>query len=323
MTDTALKERLARELAPIEGALARAADALPEPVRPVARHILEAGGKRLRPFLTILMARLLGNDGADVYDLAVSMEMLHAATLLHDDVLDDAASRRGHAAAHTVFAITPTILAGDALLAGANARVAAFGDARLCRCFATATSETAAGEILEIAAQRRVDVSAEEYAAIVRGKTACLIAAACEMGALAADAAPEQLAAAADYGLNLGMAFQMVDDALDFAPAASTGKPTAGDVREGKFTPPLRFYRLSLPENERAAFDAAFACGWMTEKDAAGIAERVREAGYDRLTRQEAEGYLELARAALQRLPDGPERPVLLAMTDYVRDREK
>lgn len=321
MPETLLKQRLAEELPPIGAALARATEKLPEPVRPVARHILEAGGKRLRPFLTVLMARLLGDGGERIYDLAVTMEMLHAATLLHDDVLDGAASRRGKAAAHTSFGVTQAILAGDALLSGANAQVADFGDPRLCRCFSTATSETAAGEILEIAAQRRVDVSAEEYAAIVRGKTAALIAAACELGALAANASAEAVKAAADYGENLGMAFQIVDDALDFAPEEETGKPTGGDVREGKLTPPLRFYRLNLAENERAAFDAAFVCGLMSAADAAEISLRVREGGFDRRARDEAQDYLKAARAALLRLPDGPERPVLLEMTDYVRDR--
>lgn len=321
MPDTLLQQRLAQELPVVNAALRRATERLPEPVRPVVRHILEAGGKRLRPFLTILMARLLGERGERIYDLAVTMEMLHAATLLHDDVLDDAANRRGKPAAHTRFGVAQAILAGDALLSGANAQVADFDDPRLCRCFSIAASETAAGEILEIATQRRVDVSAEEYAAIVRGKTAALIAASCEMGALAAGAPPDAVADAAGYGENLGMAFQIVDDALDFAPETETGKPTGGDVREGKLTPPLRFYRLHLSENERATFDAAFVCGMMSAADAADISARVCEGGFDRRAREEAGEYLETARAALLRLPDAPERRVLLEMTDYVRDR--
>lgn len=322
MPEPLLKKLLAQELEPINAALARAAQKLPEPVRPVARHILEAGGKRLRPFLTVLMARLFGNESKGIYNLAVTMEMLHAATLLHDDVLDDAANRRGKPAAHTRFGIAQTILAGDALLAAANAQVASFDDPRLCSCFSTATSETAAGEILEIAALRRVDVSDEEYAAIVRGKTAILISASCELGALASGAAADAVSAAAKYGENLGMAFQMVDDALDFAPESETGKPTGGDVREGKLTSPLRLYRLSLPENGRAAFDAAFVCGLMSESDVAEISLRVREGGFDQRAREEACSYLEAARTALKRLPAGTEREALLEMTDYVRDRK-
>lgn len=323
MATLLLKARLALELPPINAALNRAARALPEAVRPVAQHIFDAGGKRLRPLLTVLTARLCGYDDEDIYDLAVTLEMLHAATLLHDDVLDNAATRRGQPAAHTLFDVTPTILAGDALLSHANSMVADYGDPRLCRCFSEATSRTATGEILEIAAQRRVGTSAEQYEEIVRGKTAWLIRAACQMGALRAGAPDALVEAAAAYGENVGMAFQMVDDALDFAPESETGKPTGGDVREGKLTPPLRMYRGSLSENERAAFDGAFAAGLMTAADAEAIAGRIRAAGYDVRTRQQAEQFLDRAREALLCLPDRPERALMLQMADYVRDRKK
>ena len=318
-----LKARLALELPGINRALNKAVDTLPEPVRPVARHIFDAGGKRLRPLLTVLTSRLLGNGSKNIQDLAITLEMLHAATLLHDDVLDNAMSRRGKPAAHTIFDVSSVILAGDALLAGANALVANYGDTRLTRCFSEATSRTAAGEILEIAAQRRVDSSSADYEEMVRGKTAWLIRAACEMGALAAGADDASVAAAAAYGENLGMAFQMVDDALDFAPESITGKPTGGDVREGKLTPPLRLYRDSLSTEERSAFDAAFCAGLMTEADAASIAESIRQAGYDDAVRRQADEFLDAARQALETLPDRPERELMRQMADYVRDRKK
>jgi len=318
-----LKARLALELPGINRALDRAVDTLPEPVRPVARHIFDAGGKRLRPLLTVLTSRLMGNESKGIQDLAITLEMLHAATLLHDDVLDNAVSRRGKPAAHTLFDVSSVILAGDALLAGANALVASHGDTRLTRCFSEATSRTAAGEILEIAAQGRVDSTSADYEEMVRGKTAWLIRAACEMGALAAGADDASVAAAATYGENLGMAFQMVDDALDFAPESVTGKPTGGDVREGKLTPPLRLYRDSLNAEERSAFDAAFCAGLMTEADAADIAERIRQAGHDNAVRRQADEFLDAARQALETLPDRPERELMRQMADYVRDRKK
>ena len=318
-----LKARLGRELPAINKALQDAVDALHPSVQPVARHIFDAGGKRLRPLLVILLARLLGHDGGDIYPLAASMEMLHAATLLHDDVLDNADSRRGREAAHIRFGVAVTILAGDALLASANSCVARYDDPALCRCFSQATSRTAAGEILEIASQRHVDVGAETYADIIRGKTAWLIRASCEMGALRAGGNVMQVAAAAEYGENLGMAFQLVDDALDFADSGETGKPTAGDVREGKLTPPLRLYRQWLGEEERAAFDAAFVCGLLTEDDARRIAAEVRAQGFDRAAREEAVAYLDKALMALDRLPEGKELDVLRQMAEYVRDRKK
>ena len=232
-----LKARLALELPPINKALSRAAEGLPHPVRPIARHIFEAGGKRLRPLLTILMARLLGYDKKDIYDLAVTMEMLHAATLLHDDVLDNADTRRGKPAAHTIFNATSTILAGDAMLAHANALVAQCGDPRLCLCFSEATSRTAAGEILEIAAQHQVETTAEEYEEIIRGKTAWLIRASCQLGAQRAGADDALVEAAAAYGENIGMAFQIQDDVLDvIGNEALLGKPVHSDEKNEKTT---------------------------------------------------------------------------------------
>lgn len=159
-----------------------------------------------------------------------------------------------------------------------------------------------------------MDLPADEYQEVVRGKTAWLIRASCELGALRAGADAAAVAAAAAYGENLGMAFQMVDDALDFAPSSLTGKPTGGDAREGKLTPPLRLYRLSLNPEERAAFDAAFSCGLMTENDAEVIAGRIRDAAFDAQTRLDADSYLDAARAALDNLPDKPERELLRQM---------
>ena len=318
-----LKKRLAVELPHIEAALLATMETVPGPARPVAQHIFAAGGKRLRPFLTVIIARLLGCAKDSVYRLAVSMEMLHAATLLHDDVLDAADTRRGKAAAHTLFGVTQTILAGDALLAAANQVVAEHGDARLSSCFAEATARTAAGEILEIEYLRRVEQAPCVYDDMVRGKTAWLLRASCAMGALKAQADEQCIEAAGTYGEYLGMAFQMVDDALDFAPAHVTGKPTGGDLREGKFTPPVRLYRESLSGEARAAFDAAFSTGSFTEVEAERIGAAIRQGGFDVETRRMAGAFLQQGLESLALLPDGPERVVLRQMADYIQNREK
>jgi octaprenyl-diphosphate synthase len=318
-----LNTRLAAELPPIDAALAGAVSSLPPPVRLVADHILGAGGKRLRPLLTVLFARLLGHAGNDVYPLAASMEMLHAATLLHDDVLDKAATRRGRQAAHARFGIAPAVLAGDALLSHANALVAGYGDCRLTSCFSEAVVRTAAGEILEIEHQGCVDQQPETYEKIITDKTAWLIRASCEMGALRAGAEEGKLESAREYGLHLGTAFQIVDDALDFASPEITGKPSCSDIREGRFTPPLRLYRDSLAPVERADFDAAFASGALDGNAAEELGARIRKKGFDAAGRALATGRLESARAALRSLPDAPELRVLEQLIEYVRDREK
>jgi octaprenyl-diphosphate synthase len=253
---------------------------------------------------------------------AAAMEMLHAATLLHDDVLDAANTRRGRPAAHTRFGIIPAVLAGDALLAQANALVARCGDCRLSACFSEATVRTAAGEILEIDYQGRLDQGPEVYMRIITDKTAWLLRASCEMGALKAGAGEETLAHVRRYGLELGKAFQMVDDALDFAPSEKTGKPACGDLREGKLTPPLALYRESLNATERREFDTLFTAEKTDERAIEEIGARIRQAGFDARTRALATYCLEEARTALFALPDAPERAVLEQMIAHVRDRE-
>lgn len=323
MHTTILESRLKAELAPLNEALDQACRELPKPVQPVARHIFGAGGKRLRPFLTICAARLCGQPGDDIHRLAITMEMLHAATLLHDDVLDKAEKRRGQAAAHTVFNPLSVILAGDALLASANAIVADFGDPALCLCFSKATSRTAAGEILEISAVGRVDLAHEEYLEIALGKTACLLGESCRLGALCVHARDKLVQALYDFGINLGLAFQIVDDALDFAPEAQTGKPTGGDAREGKLTTPLRLYRDDLDPERREIFDREFAGGLIDARKAEQIALEIREKGYDAKARAIASQYLEKAREALDPFATTPDKEALIQMTEYVGTRIK
>jgi octaprenyl-diphosphate synthase len=248
-----LKVAFLKELPVINAAIGREIDALPALVRPVAAHVMDAGGKRLRPMLTILFARALGFRGENLHTLASSLEFLHSATLMHDDILDNADLRRGKPAAHTLFGITPTVLAGDVLLALANEIVARTGNPALTSCISQAIMQTATGEIMEIAAIRKADISRGEYIEIITGKTAYLIQSACEFGVIAAEGSGRAREGARTFGLNLGIAFQLVDDALDYTSRADTsGKPLGGDLREGKFTLPLLLYLQSLPEEQRA-----------------------------------------------------------------------
>ena len=323
MASLLLKGRFALELPRINQALTSAVATLPLSTQSIAKHIFEAGGKRLRPFLTVISARLLGYKQEDVYKLAITLEMLHAATLLHDDIIDQAPLRRGRPSAHTTFPLNATILAGDALLAQGNALVAEFNDPLLSACFSKATSQTCAGEISEIDHQYDPELSHEAYIEIIRGKTAKLISCACEMGALLAKAKSLQVQACAFFGENIGLAFQLVDDAIDFAPEAQTGKPSGGDLREGKLTLPLRFYQDSLDPEAKKAFKQAFRTGAFSEEDCQQIVKRIQAAGFDQQTRQCANTYLEAATKALENLPPQSEKQLLLAMAQYVRDRTK
>ncbi|WP_353116758.1 polyprenyl synthetase family protein [Nitratidesulfovibrio sp.] len=329
-----LKAYLATELPRINKTLDAEVAVLHPLVRPVAEHVLRAGGKRLRPLLTLLTARTLRTGGAeggglfrtgsgpDLYPLACSVELLHSATLLHDDILDGADLRRGLPAAHTVFGQTETVLAGDALLALANRIVARYGDTRLTETIAEAIVQTATGEIVEIAHQRSTDHGHDTYIDIITGKTAWMLRASCELGALAAQAPDEAVQAAAGFGLNLGIAFQIVDDALDFAASSKdTGKPVGGDLREGKLTPPLIYYLETLAQPERDAFVTRFRQGSFDDAAVAEVAADLRARGCDAKTRELAASYLDKASACLDALPDTSERRILRQSIDYVLNR--
>ena len=203
-----LRTFIEQEQPRINAALAEAAAELPVSIMPIAQYAMGNGGKRLRPLLTVLVARLLGYADNDIYSLAAAMEMFHVATLLHDDVMDNAEMRRGSTATHKVFGVTETILAGDALLAKGNQIVAGFGDPRLTAATSDAIAQTANGEILEIANQGKNAPDLLIYNQIIAGKTAWMIRTSCNIGAVRANGTPEQVAGATDYGFNLGMAFQ-------------------------------------------------------------------------------------------------------------------
>lgn len=319
-----LKAAFLKELPVINAAIGQEIDALPALVRPVAAHVMGAGGKRLRPMLTILFARALDYKGENLHTLASSLEFLHSATLMHDDILDNADLRRGKPAAHTLFGITPTVLAGDVLLALANEIVARTGNPALTSCISRAIMQTATGEIMEIAAIRKADISREEYIEIITGKTAYLIQSACEFGVIAAGGSERARAGAITFGLNLGIAFQLVDDALDYTSRADTsGKPLGGDLREGKFTLPLLLYLQSLPENQRTILTRELTDVNLHPTRQGQIIADITDKGFAEKTRSEAKSYLTLASQALDVLPESLEKKLLGAMIDFVLTRDK
>jgi octaprenyl-diphosphate synthase len=295
---------------------------MPALTRPVAAHVLDAGGKRLRPLLTLLTGWSLGARHPDLHILGTAVEMLHAASLLHDDILDNALLRRGRPAAHTLFGAPSVILAGDAMLGKALLLVSSLQDPRLTACVAEAVMHTAEGEIDEYTNLRNPDLSQDEYLRIITGKTAWVLRASCELGALRAGGSDAAVAAAADFGLHLGIAFQMVDDALDFSPSSRTGKPCGGDLREGKITPPLLLYLDSLPEEERTAFKADFRDNALGEDEMQAVTTAIYSRGFARRTRSLADGHLEKAKAALALFPAGEGRDLLGEAVEFVRNRE-
>ncbi len=305
----------------INAVLEKEIAALPESAREVARHTLSAGGKRLRPLLAVLMGRLFGSGRPDIYAIAAAIEFVHVASLIHDDVLDNAAMRRGILAAHTVYTPTVAILGGDVMLAHAASMVARLNDPFISFQFAEAVTQTAVGEIDEFNHLGDVALPYEKYLAIITGKTAWNLRIACELPAHRAGAGEEEVRAAARFGLELGIAFQIVDDALDIAPSTDTGKPSGGDLRERKCTPLTRFYMESLPAGDAAIFAEKFKTGSFTEGEIAAIIRTMRKKGMDKQTRDLAEPHLARAKEALASLPAGKERDILEQVPDFIKNR--
>jgi octaprenyl-diphosphate synthase len=317
-----LREYFEREVPRIDAFLRSEIDKLHGLVRHVAEHVLMSPGKRIRPLLTLLFARSLGPLAADPYPLACSLEILHSATLLHDDVLDGAFLRRGRQSAHVKFGSTQTILAGDVLLALANHIGAAYGIPEINSRLAEGIMATAMGEIKEMAAAGSGVLDRDGYLDIVTGKTAKLIETSCRLGAVLAGAEENQTRLAADYGLHVGVAFQLVDDLLDYAGEIDDlGKPAGSDLMEGKVTLPLIDWLETIDPQEREQILAGIAENRLSEAQRESILERVRQADLDGSTRQLAEERIAAAVAALEAFPQSLEQNVLIQAADFILTR--
>jgi octaprenyl-diphosphate synthase len=319
-----LRAYFMREIPGIDAFLAAEADKLDGLVREVARHVLLSGGKRIRPMLTILFARAMGHKADDILAIACALEMLHTATLLHDDVLDQALVRRGKTSAHVAYGTTETILAGDVLLALANKLGADYDIPRLNALLARGIMATADGEIRELAHTKNPTADRGAYMDIIIGKTARLIETACRCGAALTSRDRDLEELAGTYGLNLGIAFQLVDDALDYTVSEDEmGKPAGGDLREGKMTLPLILHLEGLSPDKAAGILAALKENRLTAAQAEGIVLDVREKGLAEKTREAAAGYVAAAVKELEALPASPEREVLAQAAEYVLTRRK
>jgi octaprenyl-diphosphate synthase len=234
----------------------------------VANHLIHSGGKRLRPMLTLAMARLAGYGGDGHIKLAASVEFMHTATLLHDDVVDESDMRRGRLAARMLWGNEASVLVGDFLLGQAFKMMVEVGSLRSLEILSAAAAVIAEGEVMQLSAAKNTATTEDEYLAVIRAKTAELFAAACEVGPGIAGRPRAEQAACRSFGMNLGIAFQLVDDALDYGgKAAKLGKNVGDDFREGKITLPvvLSFRRGS--ESEREFWTRTLERGEVTDSD--------------------------------------------------------
>ena len=234
----------------------------------VASHLISSGGKRLRPMLTLAMARLSGYSGDGHIKLSAAVEFLHTATLLHDDVVDQSDMRRGKQAARMLWGNEASVLVGDFLLGQAFKMMVEVGSLQALDILSSAAAVIAEGEVMQLGAAKNTATNEDEYLAVIRAKTAELFAAACEVGPVIAERPRPEQAACRSYGMNLGIAFQLVDDALDYGgKSAKLGKNVGDDFREGKITLPvvLSFRRGS--DSERAFWNRTLGKGEVNDGD--------------------------------------------------------
>ena len=288
----------------------------------VAQHLIDSGGKRLRPMLTIAASQMCGYRGEHHITLAAAVEFMHTATLLHDDVVDESDMRRGKQSARMVWGNQASVLVGDFLLGQAFRMMVDAQSMAALDVLASASAVIAEGEVMQLAAAQSMDTTEDDYLAVVRAKTAALFSAAAEMGPIIAGLANAQRATFRSFGLNLGLAFQLIDDALDYGGTrAKLGKNVGDDFFEGKITlPVILAYRRGTEEERRFWRDAM-------ESDRADPAALDRAQAlltrYNALadTVSRARQYGEIARDALAPLPAGEHKAALLEVVDFCIER--
>ena len=291
----------------------------PVPVIPaLADHLIAGSAKRLRPLLTVAAARLAGARDDACLKLAAAVEFIHTATLLHDDVVDSSELRRGRVAAHLIWGAPSSVLVGDFLFARAFELMVGAGSMAALDILARASRVIAEGEVLQLTRAHDMDLDQDVYLEIIKAKTAELFAAAAEAGAVSAGAPPERCRALRRYGQDLGLAFQLVDDALDYSGVSETlGKNPGDDFREGKATLPLLLTMARTGPGERDFWVRTIERRDQTDADFERTRDLMRQTGALDSTLSLAAGYAQSAKAALADFGSNAWRPALEDLADF------
>ncbi|HEX9067436.1 MAG TPA: polyprenyl synthetase family protein [Ktedonobacterales bacterium] len=326
MSDTATLSRL---FSSIEGDLAlvdqvfreRAFSDFPM-LQDASAFVVDTPGKRMRTALTLLSGRLISYKSEVLIPLSVAFEMTHLATLLHDDIIDHAQTRRGLPTVNSRYGDAVAILLGDFLFARTAGLVAELENSRLDQLFAETVTRVCEGTIVELMTAHKLNVTMNQYLDRIERKTACLMAACCKGAALAVSGTPDQVEALFRYGLNLGIAFQIVDDVLDYTGAESSiGKPTGNDLRQGLVTLPL-IYALQVEQNGRLPWlEGIVTAPEQHETEISDVVRWVAEGDGIARARELASRYAADARGALDALPDNEVRDLLADLVDFVLTR--
>ncbi|MBV9992269.1 MAG: polyprenyl synthetase family protein [Alphaproteobacteria bacterium] len=288
----------------------------------LSRHLIDSGGKRLRPLLTLAAARLWDYQGQGHVKLAAAVEFIHTATLLHDDVVDESTLRRGKVSANLVWGNKPSVLVGDFLFSRAFQLMVETGSLTVLGILSGASAVIAEGEVMQLKSANNLGVTEEDYLHVVSAKTAALFAAAAEAGAVIASRPADEIAAMHAYGQNLGIAFQLVDDALDYSGRqALMGKSVGDDFREAKVTLPVILAYARATDVARKFWTRTIETGPQGETDLDRAITLVEETGAISDTMARARRYADQARGALSSLPDGEIRAALADIADFCVER--
>lgn len=293
-------------------------------IRKVGEYVLSSGGKRVRPALLLLAARMCGYTGDKAVPLASVIEFIHTATLLHDDVVDSATLRRGLASANTLWGNEASVLVGDFLFSKSFSLMVAVGSLDILRVLSAATTIIAEGEVMQLLCTGELDLTEEQYIDVVRSKTAILMSAACEAGAILGAVTPGQQQALADFGMNLGIAFQLMDDTLDYiATEEEFGKSIGHDLEEGKITLPLIHTLRHCKDKERQVIAAVVEKDEMTVKEFRDVSALVKQYGGIDYAVSSAQRYIKNCTIHLEKFETGPVKSALLELADYVVTRSR
>jgi octaprenyl-diphosphate synthase len=284
----------------------------------LAGHLIAGGGKRMRPMLTLACARLLDYPGARHHKLAAAVEFIHTATLLHDDVVDGSGLRRGKRTANIIWGNPASVLVGDFLFSRSFELMVEDGSLKVLRILSRASAVIAEGEVDQLTAQRRVETTEDHYLGIISAKTAALFAAACRIAAVVAERDEAVEEALDSYGRNLGIAFQLVDDAIDYASDAATmGKGVGDDFRDGKVTLPVILAYARGSEEEQAFWRDAMEGRSASDEDLARATRLLRDSGAIDDTLASARHYGQRAIDALGRFPGGKAKAALTEAVEF------
>jgi octaprenyl-diphosphate synthase len=290
----------------------------------VGKHISSAGGKRIRPFLAILSSGIFGTRGKEVSTLASSVEFIHSASLIHDDVVDGANLRRGKPSAHSIWGNQVVVLVGDFLYANALRLANLLERQKIMDALCTATAKMSEGELVQLSKQGNPDMTEDDYMKIIRGKTAILMSAACKGGAVLGNATQKQEDALTSFGLKFGYAFQMSDDILDYrAEEKVFGKNLGKDLEEGKITLPLINLLRDADDRETARIKEIIKAESIKETDLADVQEMFNKHGSIEKSYEKAGALINEAKAELDIFGDSMEKSSLLTIADYVLTRKK